>query len=129
MTKSTMPLIGLVLLAVPLAGCATSSNAVAPAVPAPPAISNSPILSGLNQADRLRAEQARSSALDGKAGQNVTWTSDTDPQTHGTVVAGPLSNQNGTQCRPYTQTVYLNSVPSTARETACHKPDGSWGNS
>jgi surface antigen len=127
MTKSSM-LFGLVLLAVPLASCATDSAAVAPVTPAAPLASNSPILSGLEPADRSRAEQARATALDGKAGQNVTWTSDANPQTHGTVVAGPLSSQNGTQCRPYTQTVYVNSVPSTARETACHQPNGSWSN-
>ncbi|MDQ0394542.1 hypothetical protein [Labrys monachus] len=124
-----MPLIGLVLLALPLAGCQTSSGAVTPALATGPVLSDSPILAGLDHSDRVRAEQARLSALDGKAGQSVNWTSDESAQRHGAVVAGPLSNQNGMPCRPYTQTVYVEGVPSVARATACRQADGSWRNS
>jgi len=129
MTKSSMPLIGLVLLALPIAGCETSGGGVAPAVATGPVFSNSPILAGLDPSDRAQAEQARRTALDGKAGQNVTWRSGESAQRHGAVVAGPLSNQGGMPCRPYTQTVYVDGVPSVARATACRQPDGNWTNS
>jgi len=132
MTRSTKPLIALLLLALPLGGCATSSIGLgsSAAVPPPaPAISNSPILESLNANDRARAEQARQAALDGKAGKTVDWKSDQDAQTYGAVVAGPLTQQNGQQCRQYSLTVYNAGVPSNARATACHQANGSWTNS
>lgn len=131
MAKSTVTLFGLVLLALPLAGCGmTSGSEPQPQVAtvAPPPTSNSPILDALDPADRAQAEQARATALNGKAKVSVDWKSPTNPLTHGTVVAGPLTDQNGTQCRQYSQTVYLNGVPSISRLTACHQPDGSWAN-
>ncbi|CAM5770017.1 hypothetical protein LMIY3S_03031 [Labrys miyagiensis] len=131
MTKSIVKLLGLVLLGMPLAGCGmTSGSAPQPqiAAVAPPPTSNSPILDALDPADRTQAEQARASALNGKAKVSVDWKSGTNPLTHGTVVAGPLTDQGGTQCRQYSQTVYLNGVPSISRMTACHQPDGSWAN-
>ena len=131
MTKSIIKLFGLVLLVAPLAGCGSLSGSNPQpqvAAVAPPPTSNSPILASLDPADRARAEQARATALGGKAKVSVDWKSDTNPLTHGTVVAGPLTDQNGTQCRQYSQTVYLNGVPSVSRLTACHQPDGSWAN-
>lgn len=132
MTKSIVKLFGLVLVAVPLAGCGLTSSSTQPnvaAAPPTPALSNSPILESLDPADRTRAEQARRAALDGKAKVSVDWKSDANPTTHGSAVAGPLLNQNGAQCRQYSQTVYKDGVPSVARSTACRQPDGGWVNS
>jgi surface antigen len=131
MARSTVTLFGLVLLAMPLAGCGmTSGSAPQPQVAAvpPPSTSNSPILDSLDPADRGQAEQARSTALDGKAKVSIDWKSASNPLTHGSVVAGPVADQNGMQCRPYSQTVYLNGVPSISRMTACRQPNGSWSN-
>lgn len=132
MTKSFIKLFGLVLMAAPLASCGmTGSSNPQPAVAAAPTLtpSNSPILESLDPADRMRAEEARKTALDGKAKVSVDWKSDSNAQTHGSVVAGPLTDQGGTQCRQYSQTVYKDGVPSVARSTACHQPDGNWVNS
>jgi surface antigen len=131
MTKSSVALFGLVVLAMPLASCGSDSGSAPQpqiAVVAPPPSSNSPILESLDPTDRAQAEQARATALNGKAKVSIDWKSASNPLTHGTVVAGPLIDQNGTQCRQYSQTVYVNGVPSISRLTACHQPDGSWAN-
>lgn len=133
MPKSIVKLCGLVLVALPLAGCGLTGSTAQPnvttAVTMAPAVSNSPILEGLDPADRARAEQARRTALDGKAKVSVDWKSDSNATTHGSVVAGPLQNQGAGQCRQYSQTVYKDGVPSVARSTACRQPDGGWVNS
>lgn len=132
MTKSIVKLFGLALVALPLAGCGLTGSTTQPtiaAAPPTPAASNSPILDSLDPADRARAEQARRTALDGKAKISVDWKSDSNASTHGSAVAGPLQNQGAAQCRQYSQTVYKEGVPSVARSTACRQPDGGWVNS
>jgi surface antigen len=42
------------------------------------------------------------------------------------VVPGPAYVQNGRNCRAYTETIYIDGRPQTARGTACRNPDGTW---
>jgi surface antigen len=42
------------------------------------------------------------------------------------VVPGPYYVDNGRRCRAFTETIYIDGRPQTARGTACRNPDGSW---
>jgi len=45
---------------------------------------------------------------------------------YGSVVPGPAYSDRGRNCRAYTETIYIDGRPQTARGTACRNPDGSW---
>lgn len=45
---------------------------------------------------------------------------------YGEVTAGPTYQQNGYDCRPFTQTVFIDGKAETARGNACKQADGSW---
>ena len=82
--------------------------------------------SGLDQADRLRAERTAQQALEtAPSGRAVRW-SNPDNGRYGEVVPGPAYSDSGRSCRPYTQTIYIDGQAQAARGTACRNPDGSW---
>jgi surface antigen len=112
-----------------LAGCATDAPAPKPvAAIAPSALDTSdPALTGLDAADRQIAATAERQALEaGGSGKPVEWRSSTNAGRFGSAVAGPVVVQNGLNCRPVTQTVYIDGVPQTGRSTLCRQPDGAW---
>ena len=41
-------------------------------------------------------------------------------------LSGTAYVQNGRNCRAYTETIYIDGQPQTARGTACRNPDGTW---
>ena len=45
---------------------------------------------------------------------------------YGDVVTGSPYVVNNSQCREYTNTVYIDGRPEVARGTACRNPDGTW---
>ena len=49
-----------------------------------------------------------------------------DSGRYGSVVPGPSYQDRGRNCRAYTETIYIDGRPQTARGTACRNPDGSW---
>jgi len=116
-------------LALPLAGCSGGSpNVSQPGVSVlPSAAPGSALLSGLDANDRQKADQARQEALErGAAGTAFTWKSAENSSRYGSVVAGPTYTQSGQNCRQFTQTVYIDGVPQTARSAACRQADGAW---
>jgi surface antigen len=55
----------------------------------------------------------------------VAWRNP-DSGRYGSVVPGPSYSDRGRNCRAYTETIYIDGRPQTARGTACRNPDGSW---
>jgi surface antigen len=51
-----------------------------------------------------------------------------NPETghHGDINAGPIYEQNGQNCRPFTQTIFVDGKTQTARGQACKQNDGTW---
>jgi surface antigen len=80
----------------------------------------------LDDEDKRRAYAAQVQALEtGPSGAPVAWRNP-DSGRYGNVVPGPAYQANGTQCREYTHTVYIEGTPQTQRGTACRNPDGTW---
>ena len=80
----------------------------------------------MDEQDRQRAYAAQMAALEnGAAGAPVSWQ---NPQSghKGTVVPGPNYSRDGTRCRDFTHTVYIDGRPEVARGQACRNPDGTW---
>jgi len=80
----------------------------------------------LDDEDRRRAYAAQIQALEtGPSGAPVPWRNP-DSGRYGNVVPGPAYQTNGATCRQYTQTVFVDGRPQSARGTACRNPDGTW---
>lgn len=80
----------------------------------------------LDDQDKKLANEAEMNALDrGQSGAPVSWRNP-DSGRYGSVVPGPAYVDNGRNCRAYTETIYIDGRPQTARGTACRSPDGSW---
>jgi surface antigen len=80
----------------------------------------------MDDEDKRRAYAAQMQALQtGPSGAPVAWRNP-DSGRYGSVVPGPAYQANGATCRQYTQTVYIDGTPQTARGTACRNPDGTW---
>jgi surface antigen len=80
----------------------------------------------LDEEDRQRAYAAEIQALErGAAGAPVGWRNPGNGR-YGSVVPGPYYVDNGRRCRAFTETIYIDGRPQTARGVACRNPDGSW---
>jgi surface antigen len=80
----------------------------------------------LDERDKRLAYEAEMRALEsGPSGAPVGWRNP-DSGRYGSVVPGPAYVQNGRNCRAYTETIYIDGRPQTARGTACRNPDGTW---
>jgi len=101
------------------------SSAAAPAKPSAPAISGvlaSSFASELSDADRQRAHDAQSAALE--SGKPQSWRG--DKGLFGSVEAGAESASLGGKCRDYTHKIYLSGRPRSASGSACRQSDGAW---
>jgi surface antigen len=103
-----------------LAGCGKSSGLTAEAAPNAAAVAGPE----LDSSARKAAKDAEYRALEfGRTGIPVTWQAG---KSHGEVVPGPLYHVNASDCRDFTQTVFVGSQPHAARATACRRPNGTW---
>jgi surface antigen len=80
----------------------------------------------LDDEDKRRVYAAQVQALEaGPSGTPVAWRNPDDGR-YGNVVPGPAYQANGATCRQYTETIFIDGYPQTARGTACRNPDGTW---
>ncbi|MCC6982754.1 MAG: glycine zipper 2TM domain-containing protein [Bauldia sp.] len=77
---------------------------------------------GLDEQSRQRAAYAQYQALE--YGTQQSWQSPNGP--YGYTTPGPAYQVNAYSCRDFTQTIYIDGIPQTARGTACRNPDGTW---
>jgi surface antigen len=61
----------------------------------------------------------------GSAGAPVGW-ENPDSGRRGSIVPGPYYDRQGSRCRDFTHTVYIDGRPQIARGQACRNPDGTW---
>ncbi|MEG6510078.1 RT0821/Lpp0805 family surface protein [Methyloligella sp. 2.7D] len=73
--------------------------------------------------DRRRAAEAQYQALE--YGRPVSW-NNPQSQYSGQVAVGNPYQQNGNNCRSYTNTIYIDGRPEVSRGVACRQPDGTW---
>lgn len=82
----------------------------------------------LDEADRLRAQEAEYRALEyNDTGVASPWRNQSSGH-YGSVVPGRPYLRGGLNCREYTHTIYVQGRPQTMRGTACRQPDGTWRN-
>jgi len=80
----------------------------------------------LDDEDKRRAYAAQIQALEtDPSGAPVAWRNP-DSGRYGNVVPGPAYQANGSTCRSYTNTIFIDGSPQTERGTACRNPDGTW---
>ena len=81
----------------------------------------------LDEADKLKAEQAYSRATTAPVGQTIAWN---NPETgnYGSVTPTRegTNTSTGEYCREFQQTVTVGGEQQDAYGVACRKPDGSW---
>ena len=80
----------------------------------------------LDEQDRQRAYAAQMQAVQyGEPGAPVSWRS-AESGRYGTIVPGPAYQTNGTTCREYSHTIYIDGKPQAGRGIACRNADGTW---
>jgi surface antigen len=80
----------------------------------------------LDNADAAAAHAASQKAFEtAPTGSTTTWRNP-DSGNYGTITPTNTYQQNGSYCREYTQTIYVQGRAETARGTACRNGDGSW---
>lgn len=81
----------------------------------------------LDRADRLYLQQTQQSALETSAtGQVAQWQ---NPESGNRGEIRPIQTfqqSDGTYCREFEQTIWVENQSETARGTACRQADGSW---
>ena len=80
----------------------------------------------LDEADRIRAQQAMNQAHAAPIGQQIAWN---NPNTGNSGTITPVrdgTSGGGQYCREYQQTIVVGGKSEQAYGTACRQPDGSW---
>ena len=80
----------------------------------------------LNDEDRRLAYEAQIVALDrGAPGAPVPWRNAASGR-YGNIVAGPVYDQKGAQCRGFSHTITVGRDIKSSRGTACRSLEGGW---
>ena len=80
----------------------------------------------MDEADRLKANQALVQAQAAPVGQTIAWNNPENGH-HGTATAvRDGTSSSGQYCREFQQTVTVGGKTQDAYGTACQQPDGSW---
>jgi len=107
-------------------GSGSGEVAAAPAGVLIGALIGSEIGRQLDEADRIRANEAINRAHSAQIGQTITWN---NPQTgnYGTVTpTREGTSSTGAYCREFQQTIVVGGKSEQGYGTACRQPDGSW---
>jgi surface antigen len=83
---------------------------------------------GMDQQDRMLAQQAEYDALErGQSGVSRQWRNP-DNGRYGEVVPSRPYKRGETDCRDYTHKIYIDGQSQAMRGTACRNADGTWTN-
>lgn len=80
----------------------------------------------LDESDRQMIGHTTQSTLETVPSYEPTQWRNPDSGHYGEVSAGPVYQNNGMDCRPYTQTIFVDGRAETARGRACRQNDGTW---
>jgi len=81
----------------------------------------------LDEADRIKMQQAQYSALENGRSYDTEGWYNPDSGNRGSVTPQPAYQaNNGQYCREYVETVVIDGKEQKAYGTACRQPDGSW---
>lgn len=86
----------------------------------------SSIGSSLDRADMMYYNQAATQAYSAPIGQNISWS---NPQSGNSGTITPVRDgraSNGSYCREFQQTIFVDGMNQTAYGVACQQPDGTW---
>lgn len=82
--------------------------------------------SGLDDADKLKAESAFNKANSAPVGQTISW-NNPDNGNRGTVTpTRDGTSASGEYCREYQTTIYVGGKYEETTGIACRQPDGTW---
>jgi surface antigen len=90
------------------------------------ALVGSQIGKGLDQVDRMKANQAISQAQTAPLGEPIAWN---NPESGNSGTVTPVrdgTTSSGAYCREFQQTITVGGKTQDAYGTACRQPDGSW---
>ncbi len=90
------------------------------------ALIGSEIGRGLDDVDRMKAQQAYTQATAAPIGETITWD---NPNTGNSGTVVPVregTRSTGEYCREFQQTVVIGGRQEDAYGVACRQPDGSW---
>ncbi len=82
--------------------------------------------SDMDERDRREMQRRTQYALErSPSGITSTWNNPKSGN-YGTITPSPGYVENGQYCRPYTQTITVDSKTRTIKGTACRQDDGTW---
>jgi surface antigen len=90
------------------------------------ALIGSEIGRGLDEVDRMKAQQAYTQATSAPIGESIAWD---NPNTGNSGTVVPVregTKSTGEYCREFQQTVVIGGRTEDAYGVACRQPDGSW---
>jgi surface antigen len=90
------------------------------------ALVGSSIGQSLDEKDRMIIGNTTHSTLETIPPQQPAQWRNPQSGHYGEVVAGPVYQDDGYNCRPFTQTIFIDGRTETARGNACKQPDGTW---
>lgn len=82
--------------------------------------------SSLDKADKMYQQKAESQSYSAPVGKKISWN---NPESGNSGSFTPLregTDQTGSNCREFEQTVTVNGKTETATGIACQQPDGTW---
>ncbi len=90
------------------------------------ALAGSQIGKSLDEKDRMMIGQSTHNTLETVPPYQPTQWRNPETGNYGEISAGPAYQQNGYNCRPFTQTIFVDGRAETARGQACRQNDGTW---
>ena len=80
----------------------------------------------LDEADRIKANEAIRASYDAPIGEKIEWNNPRSGNSGSVVPVRDGTSSSGAYCREYQQTVTVGGKTEQAYGTACRQPDGSW---
>lgn len=80
----------------------------------------------MDEADRMRADQALVQAQSAPVGQTIAWNNPENGHRGTVTPVRDGTSSTGRYCREFQQTVSIGGRTEEAYGTACQQPDGSW---
>jgi len=84
------------------------------------------IFAAMDEADRVKNQQAERRAFTAQVGQQVTWNNPESGHSGTIIPVREEYSASGAYCRDFKQSVAINGQQKQGNDHACQQPDGSW---